>query len=333
MRKFFAFLLLITLLCCCSCAKQEAPTSDQQGLTVYFIDVGQADCTLISVDGKNMLIDGGNISDGVNIINFLEDKSITTLDVVVATHAHEDHIGGLSAVIDSFNVGTVYSPVDSYSSTQFSEFLDAANRQCGITLCKKDMSWQLGGASFNVLWPSEPEKQHANNSSIVLKMTYGDISFLFTGDVEKDAESQFADESIKADVLKVAHHGSNTSTSYLFLRNAQPQLAVISCGINNSYNHPHSETLEILAQADAQIMRTDQSGTITVTSDGKTFTVNGETFRKIATPIPAYIGNLKSKVFHLESCKSLPKAENMKLFSSRQDAVDQGYRPCQNCNP
>jgi competence protein ComEC len=282
-----------------------------------------------------MLIDGGNASDAPSIIKFLESKGVNTLDVVVATHGHEDHIGGLGTIIDHFKVGTVYCSVDTYPSVTFSEFLDAVNRQCELTLCTRGMSWKLGSAEISVLWPDAPDKENPNNTSIVLNMAYGKTSFLFTGDVEKDAETQFSDEKLKCDVLKVAHHGSVTSTSYRFLREAQPKYAVISAGANNIYGHPHKETLSILEQADIEVLRTDLMGTVEIVSDGESiYVVNDLTITPEATAsLTHYIGNAKTKKFHSPHCANLPIAKNSVSFKTYKEATDNGYSPCKNCNP
>ncbi len=335
MKRILAILISLTLLFFCGCEESEPEAIITPELTVYYLDVGQADCSLITVDGKNMLIDGGNAEDAPYIIEFLEKKGVTTLDVVVATHGHEDHIGGLGTIIDHFRVGTVYCSVDTYPSVAFSEFLDAVNRQSEITLCKRGMSWTLGSAEILVLWPDGPEKENANNTSIVLNMTYGETSFLFTGDVEKDAEAQFSDEKLKCDVLKVAHHGSDTSTSYRFLREAQPKYAVISCGLNNIYGHPHSETLSILEQADVKVLRTDILGTVKIISDGTGIFVINE--QSVTAEVPAthsyYVGNVKTKKFHSPQCPNLPYAKNSVSFESSEEARNHGYSPCKNCNP
>lgn len=342
MKKFFAFLLSVILLFSVGCYSEPVKTLENN-IYVYFLDVGQADCTLITLNGSAMLIDGGNVEDGPDIVRFIRKLGIDTIDTVVATHAHEDHIGGLSTVIDSFNVNKIYSPVKSYNSACFEEFKDAADRQCGITLCKKGSAWNLDLADILTLWPENTEALDTNNTSITLKLTYGDVSFLFTGDLEKPCETKIVESGalLDADVLKVGHHGSDTSTSYFFLRASLPQVGIISCGKDNSYGHPHDETLERLKQAEVNVYRTDELGMITVISNGKTFSVNygevEENFDGTKRSAPAiqvyYVGNVKSKKFHLPSCTGLPKMDNRIVFYSRANAVEAGFSPCGTCKP
>ncbi len=345
MKRFLALILSLLLILCCGCAPaspQQQEQSANEKIAVYFIDVGQADCALVTLNGKNMLIDGGNVEDGPDVVSFIKKLGITTLDYVIATHAHEDHAGGLGTIINNFTVKNVYSPVSTYSSTCFKEFVEAADKQCGVTLCKQGMSFDLGGASAKVLWPIKPAEEDTNNTSIVLKLTYGDISFLFTGDLEHDAETRLVETGadLRADVLKVGHHGSDTSSSYLFLRSVLPQIGIISCGKDNSYGHPHDVILERYEQAEVKLLRTDEVGTVKISSDGTTISVaygdfNQNYEKTEATPAldTYYIGNKSSKKFHLPSCNKIPSAENSIKLKDRDDAVGRGYTPCGICKP
>lgn len=343
MKKLLALILSLLLVFCCACVNQPTETETTGELQVYFIDVGQADCALIVQGETTMLVDGGNVADGPDVIRFIKKKNIKTLDVVVATHAHEDHIGGLAAIIDNFTVNKIYCPVENYDSLVFEEFKDAANRQCGITLCKKGDSWEIGESNVNVVWPLNPEKEETNNTSIVFTLKFGKVTYLFTGDAEHDVETKIVDSGadIKADVLKVGHHGSSTSTSYYFLRSILPFYAIISCGKDNSYGHPHQETLDIFKQAETSVFRTDEGGTVCVSTDGENITVKqGEHSERInygentsALNKKAYIGNKNSKKFHLPDCKSLPSEENRVIIDSREEAINSGYSPCGICKP
>ncbi len=341
MKKLLAVILSFALIFCCACVQQQIGVEGE--LHVYFIDVGQADCALIVQGEHSMLVDGGNIFDAPDIVSFIKSKNIKTIDAVVATHAHEDHIGGLGAIIDNFTVNKIYCPVESYNSQVFSEFKDSANRQCGITLCKQGDSWQIGQSKVNVVWPKDAKKEEPNNTSIVFTLKFGKVTYLFTGDAEHNVETKIVDSgaNIKADILKVGHHGSQTSTSYYFLRSVLPTYAVISCGKGNSYGHPHKETLEILEQAEASVFRTDVGGTVCISTDGENITVKQSDFmeevpQQDATPgffQKAYIGNKNSKKFHMHDCKSLPSEENRVIIDSREEAINSGYSPCGICKP
>ena len=239
------------------------------GFKVYFIDVGQADAALVVCDGKTMLIDGGNSADSNLIYSFLQKKGVSHLDYIIATHAHEDHVGGLSGALNYATVGTVYCPVKSYSSNAFNNFAKNVEKQGkSITVPSRGAQFSLGGASCTVL--AVNTSSDTNNSSIVLRIVYGSTSFLFTGDAEREVEQAMINRGVplKSTVLKVGHHGSYTSTSYQFLWNVMPDYAVISCGKGNSYGHPHDEVLSRLRDADVYLFRTDLQGDITCTSNG-----------------------------------------------------------------
>ncbi len=343
--KLIIVLLIISLLfCACTDTVNVPNTNVPEDLYVHFIDVGQADCELITLNGHSMLIDGGNVDDGKDIVRYIRSLGIESLDYIFATHPHEDHIGGLDEVIDAFPVNVIYSPVDEYSGECFKYFKKAADKKCGITVCRGGISLSFSNAFIDVLWPYSPENEkETNNMSIVLKLIYGEASFLFTGDVEHDVESQLVKngEDLSANVLKVGHHGSSSSTSYLFLRSVMPQFAVISCGKNNEYKHPHKETLDMLNQADVELYRTDQLGTVIISTDGMFITVkHGDTSvtekaehssPALGSAITEVIGNKKSKKYHMPGCDALPSENNRVYFDSASDAENEGYSPCGNC--
>ena len=204
-------------------------------LEIHFIDVGQADSALILCDDAAMLIDGGNVEDSDLVYTYLRNENIDSLDYIVCTHAHEDHVGGLSGALNYTTANVAFCPVTDYDSNAFQNFV----RYLGdtqITVPTPGDTYELGSASFAILGPISPSDD-PNNTSIVLKLTYGETSFLFTGDAERDEEQDIlnAGYDLSATVLKVGHHGSDTSTTYPFLREIMPQYAVISCGAGNSY--------------------------------------------------------------------------------------------------
>lgn len=318
----------------------EAPTGET--LMVHFIDVGQADSALLQCGGQAMLIDGGNVEDSSLVVSYLSNQGVDHLDYVVCTHAHEDHVGGLSGPLNTCTVDHVFSPVSDYNSKAFQNFLKYTEAQ-GLSpeLPDPDETFSLGSALVTVLGP-RLDYSDTNNTSIVLRVDFGETSFLFTGDMERSAETDLLDAgcNLDATVLKVGHHGSSTSSSYPFLREVMPTYAVISVGEGNSYGHPHEEVLSRLYDAGCTVYRTDLLGTVVAVSDGTsvTFTTEksgqpdagrGEATETIST----YIGNQKSQVFHLENCSNLPSEENQVIFDSRDAAVAAGYRPCGNCKP
>lgn len=308
------------------------------GLTVHFIDVGQADCALIECDSSFMLIDGGNVDDGSLVVSYLDQMGVEKLDAVVCTHVHEDHVGGLAAVLSVFPTDRVYSPTTTYASWCFDDFMYYVNQQdLTVTPPVPGDSFYLGEALVTTLGPVK-DYAETNDTSIVMKVEYGATSFLFTGDMERQAENDMLDAGmdVKADVLKVGHHGSNTSTGYRFLNEVDPDYAVISCGVDNSYGHPHREPMSRLRQQGGTIFRTDLMGTIVARSDGKviTFTwANQNVNPENAEPAGEFyfIGNRNSRTFHTPDCENLPAEHNRVRFDTYEDAVDQGYRPCGAC--
>ena len=339
--------LFFTLLA--GCEALQPPTQSQgtapspgETLTVHFIDVGQADAALLLCGGETMLIDGGNAEDSSLLVSYLEDLGVEHLDYVVCSHAHEDHVGGLSGPLNTCTAGAVWSPVSEYSSKAFGKFVQYAEAQGLSPVCPEvDSTYNLGDALITVLGPRE-DYSDTNNTSIVLRVDFGETSFLFTGDMEQSAEADLVDAgcNLKATVLKVGHHGSDTSSSYRFLREVLPEYAVISVGTGNSYGHPNDEILSRLYDEGAAVYRTDLLGSIVAVSDGTTVnfttgTGGGPDLGQGSGTSSAahYIGNRNSQVFHLETCSSLPSEQNRVEFSSRSDAVAQGYKPCGTCKP
>lgn len=250
--------------------------STNGNLTVYFIDVGQADSILISGNNKNMLIDAGTNEEGPKVLKFIKEKGINKLDYVVGTHPHEDHIGGLDDVINSdLQIDKVLMPKIQTNTKTFEDVLDAIQKKgLKITAPKKGDKYNLGDANLEVMTDSIENSKNLNLSSITLLMTYGKNKFLFMGDAEKENEQTVIWP--KVDVLKVGHHGSKTSSSQDFLNQTKPKYSVIMAGKGNSYGLPKQEVLDRLNKIGSKIYRTDENGTITMVSNGEQISITTE---------------------------------------------------------
>ncbi len=238
----------------------------KENLKIYFIDVGQADSTLVIDNDKTMLIDAGTNDQGENVVQFLKNKGITKIDYLIGTHPHEDHIGGLDNVIDTFDIGTIYMPKVQTNTKTFESVLDSiSNKGLKITTPNVNDIFKLSDAECQIM-STVNDESNLNLSSIVIRMTYGEQSYLFMGDAEKENEQ--TRNWPQTNVLKVGHHGSDTSTTKNFLSQVKPEIAIISVGKDNSYGHPKQIVLDKLSNIGAEIYRTDTSGTILVTSNG-----------------------------------------------------------------
>ena len=250
----------------------QTPAGDAQ-LCVRFIDVGQADCALLECEGHYMLIDGGNREDSNLVYSVLQALGVTHLDMVVGSHAHEDHIGGIPGAFQYATAGMTLTPVTEYSTSTFASFSKYANTKGGgLTVPEVGDQYTLGAAVVSVLGVNSDDD--TNETSIVMKVTLGDVSFLFTGDAERKTEQAILDSGadLSATVLKVGHHGSNSSTTYPFLRQIMPMYGVISVGQDNDYGHPNREVLDRLEAAEVDVLRTDLLGDIVFYTDGRTVT-------------------------------------------------------------
>ena len=352
--------------------KDTAPTTVVPGqkLKVSYIDVGQADSILIQIpNGKNVLIDAGNNGDANTITTYIKKQNVSKLDIVIATHPHEDHIGSMDTVIKTFDIGQVIMPRKD-STTQTYKALITAIQSKGLKITEAKAGLKLDlGPEVNALLvaPNSANYDDVNNYSVVLKLSYGTNTFLFEGDAQGQSENEMVNAgfNLKSDMLKVGHHGSNTSSSTTFLTKVSPKYAIISVGKGNSYGHPANVTIDKLANIGAKVYRTDQSGTIVVESDGTNITINAiatevqpraptptvsqapsESTTTVSTPgassvvapvppastpqsVMVYITKTGKK-YHKDGCSSLSKS---KTPISLTDAKSKGYTPCSICNP
>ena len=249
-------------------------TTDDE-IAVHFIDVGQGDCELIADNGKYALIDCGEYSEGSKAVSYLDSLGVEKLDYIIATHPHSDHIGYMGKIINRYEVGAVIMAdmrEDMIpSTTSYIKMLEAIDKKnVPVIFPKVGQSFTLGKGKLKILSPVKAYDD-LNNYSVTVKYTYGDNSFLFTGDIEEEAERDILDYGcdVSADVLKVAHHGSSTSSTKAFIQSVNPDYAVIEVGEGNDYNHPHSETLKLFKKLGIEVLRTDRMGSIVFISDGK----------------------------------------------------------------
>lgn len=242
-------------------------TSDLQ---IYYFDVGQADSILILNNDTAMLIDAGNNADGLLLVDYIKNKlKINKIDIVVGTHPHEDHIGGIDDIINNFDIEDIYLPEVITTTKTFEDMITAIeNKDLAISIPEKGEKFKLGEADFEVIYTGTDDKD-LNATSIIINMLYGEKTYLFTGDTTEEVEDTILNQNIDIDVLKVAHHGSRYSSSYEFLKIATPEYAIVSVGEENSYEHPHQEAINRIKKHTNNIYMTKDVGTILLTSDGK----------------------------------------------------------------
>lgn len=253
----------------------EVPVTSEERLEVTFIDVGQADSILLENEGHYMLVDAGNNEDGPKLVNYFKNQNIHQFDYVIGTHPHEDHIGGLDNIIEGFDINTFYMPDVITTTKTFEDVLDSlAEKSMTLSIPKTNATFKLGDATVKVLYVGTEDESDLNDTSIVLKVTYQNVSFLLTGDASTKVEEKLNPADLESTVLKVGHHGSSTATNEKFLNTVNPKYAIISVGENNQYEHPHTTVLNTLAAHNITTYRTDQDGTIKVITDGTNIEIN-----------------------------------------------------------
>ncbi|MBY6951613.1 MBL fold metallo-hydrolase [Clostridium botulinum] len=271
--------LSIVFTACSQQSSNAVNTSNKSNeLKVHYIDVGQGDSILVQTKDKNILIDAGTRKSSDNLISYLKKQHIKKLDYVIATHPHEDHIGGMPKVIEEFEISNFYAPKKTANTKIFKDMiLQLKKKNLKINVAKKGISLNLSNnSSLDFLAPVKDNYENTNDSSAVVKLTHGNTKFLFTGDAEKTSEKDIlnSNEDLSSNVLKVGHHGSHSSSSKEFLDKINPKIAIISCGKNNDYGHPHKETMKELNKRNIEVYRTDIDGNIVLTSDGENIKKN-----------------------------------------------------------
>lgn len=353
-------------------AAKAPDTSKPEGmLEVHYIDVGQGDATLIKCGSHAMLIDGGNNNKGTTVQLYLKKQGVESLDYVIGTHPDADHIGGLDVIVYKYNCDTVIMPDYEKDTKTYQELVDVIHdKNMKITYPLVGEQYALGEAKFTIIAPnSNSYGGNANDYSVAILLEYGKNRFLFTGDAEEASETEMLSNGIElsADVYKVAHHGSRSASTQEFLNAVRPKYAVISCGEENSYGHPHAEVLNRLRSMGVEVFRTDEQGSIIASSDGENITWNcsatdswqsGEQTESdrenaedenpgdensgnaisdaVTSEQTTYVLNTNTKKFHRETCGSVSqiKEENFqKVQMSREELEQSGYSPCKNCNP
>ncbi len=350
MKRILAiFISLFITISLCSCAYPDntmlsSIPSDTQ-LLVHYIDVGQGDCALLESGSQFVLIDAGEAEYGKAVCQYIKSRGAKRLSYVIATHPHSDHCGGIKEVLDTFECDNF---ITSETDQQTKNWLDVLYtvRDNNINYIDAEISstYSFGNTTLEILGPYSNNYDNYNDYSVVIKATCGDTSFLFTGDAETNAEREMLENKadLKADVLKVSHHGSKTSSCEEFLDAVNPRYGVISCGTDNDYGHPHKEIVTRMTSRGITLFRTDLLGTIVACSNAKTvsfFFKNSEDYTEnplnTFVTTNSYIGNKNSKKFHRSTCdgaKDMNK-KNKVIFFSREEAILKGYSPCKTCNP
>ena len=279
----FSIILIVVLSVSCSITiedndlqKKSVEITQGGELTISFIDVGQGDSILIKTPGdKYIMVDSGSTNEKDKLYDYISKTGVNNFEVVVATHPHEDHIGNLDNIFDDYKINAVYMPRVSTNTKAFEKLLNSIKQEgLKVKNIKSGVEFIIDDVKFEFLAPNSDSYEDMNNYSGVLKVSYGEISFLLMGDAEKLSEREILKNgsTIEANVIKIGHHGSASSSSKEFIEAANPEYAIISCGKGNDYNHPHRETISLLNSLKIKTLRTDLNGTITFSSDG--FEVN-----------------------------------------------------------
>lgn len=343
-----AFILtVLTILCSCSEISygQTVSSKHNDSLTVNVLDVKQGDAIFIELPGERcMLIDAGESEYGSKVTGFIKQAGYQKIDYLVATHPHADHIGGMKQVIESFDIGRVYMPKVSANTKTYENLLKAIEaKELKITPAKAGINiLNTEELNIDILAPHSGSYDELNNYSAVIKITFGSVRFLFMGDAEEESENKITAD-VGADLVKIGHHGSKTSSSKEFVNRVGAKTAVISVAEINDYNLPSDKIINRWEKSGAQVFTTMDYGNIIACSDGKNLNINGKNITLTDKPDNGskavecrWILNKNSKKIHSENC---PSAENIsaknKEYSTQsiEQLMAQGYTPCKSCNP
>ena len=279
-NRFVTFILsvLLALTLVLPGSAVTAKADGQGNMAVHFIDVGQGLAILVQSGGENLLYDGGNRSHADEVVQYLKNQQVETINYMISSHYDEDHLGGLVKCLDNFEVGHVLGSDYVHTSDLFNTFMNTATAHAIIVEYPSvGDTYEFGTGSFTVMAP-DGISQNSNDNSVVIRLVNGNNSFMFMGDAEETSEQDMISTgmNLDCDVLSLGHHGSASSTSWDLLEAASPSWAVISCGLNNSYGHPAAETMGKLSDIDILVFRTDDQGTVIALSDGNTISWNQE---------------------------------------------------------
>lgn len=346
MKKYYLPILILLFL-----LSFTAILFAQDTVSIYFLDVGQGDSSIIiTPDDRVVMIDSG--PNESLILRYLQNLRISQIDLLIATHAHADHISGMDKIIAKYKPKAFIDPGIPHTTATYQRMITAIDKYNINYYEGISRKINLGSLSLTILPPANPhiKKSELNNNSLVVRLDFKDFSCLFTGDIEKKREGQLLTESrsnLNVDILKVGHHGSSSSSSPLFIKSVGPEIAVICCGQTNKYGHPHQETISLLQSLGMEIYRTDLSGTILIKTDGIDYQIFTEKESIRAPPVVKteikttktqeyiYAASKKSEVFHYIDCFYVAriKPENLILFKTREEAIASGRIPCKKCCP
>ena len=345
-KKYFLPILILLFL-----LSFTASLFAQDTVSIYFLDVGQGDSSIIiTPDDRVVMIDSG--PDESLILNHLQNLGISQIDLLIATHAHADHITGMDKIIAKYKPKAFIDPGIPHTTATYQRMITAIDKYNINYYEGISRKINLGSLTLTILPPANPliKGSELNNNSVVVRLDFKDFSCLFTGDIEKEREGQLLAESrnnLNVDILKVGHHGSSSSSSPLFIKSVGSKITVICCGQGNKYGHPHQETISLLQSLGIEIYRTDLNGTILIKTDGIDYQIFTEKESIRAPPVVKtetkttetqeykYAASKKSEVFHYINCFYVAriKPENLILFKTREEAIASGRRPCKKCCP